>query len=372
MIPYGRHIIDNDDIKAVVDALESDFLTTGPKVKAFEDSFAQYVGMEHAVAVSSGTAALHCAMYAIGIGKGDEVIVPPMTFAATANCIVYQGGIPIFADVESDTLLIDPSDVERQITTRTKAIIGVDYAGQACDWDSLKDIAKDHNLFLIADSCHALGATYKKKMVGTLADISVFSFHPVKHITTGEGGMLVTNDEEIGSRVRLFRSHGINATSEEREKQGTWYYEMVDLGFNYRITDLQCALGMSQLKKAEKFLAKRREIAAVYDQSFVEISSLVPLSVHPHNHHAYHLYVIQVDSNRRSEIFSHLREAGIGVNVHYIPVHLHPYYREKMKTKSGLCPKAETAYERIISLPLHPNMSDNDVSRVIESVRRYA
>ena len=368
-IPYGRQQIDEDDIQAVVDVLRSDWLTTGPKVSEFEQAVADYVSTKYAVAVSSGTAALHASMYAIGIKPDDEVIVPPMTFAATANCVVFQGGIPIFADVDPGTLLLDPAKVEEKITKKTRAIIGVDYAGQPCDWDSLRDIVNKHGLKLVADGCHALGAEYKGHKVGSLADMTIFSFHPVKHITTGEGGMITTDDPELAGRMRLFRAHGITTDAHQREEQGSWFYEMVDLGYNYRITDLQCALGISQLRKLPKFLERRREIAARYDEAFDGLSGITPLAVHTDSLHAYHLYVIRIDSNvlgiNRATLFTNLRGKGIGVNVHYIPVHLHPFYREKFHTGTGLCPVAEAAYEQIISLPLFPSMTDEDVEKVI-------
>ncbi|MCK4818400.1 aminotransferase class I/II-fold pyridoxal phosphate-dependent enzyme, partial [bacterium] len=237
MIPYGRQSIDEDDVKAVVEVLRSDWLTTGPKVPEFEKAFAEFVGAKHAVAVSSGTAALHAAMYAVGIGAGDEVIVPPMTFAATANCIVFQRGVPVFSDVDAETLLIDPGQVKEKITPRTKAIIAVDYAGHPCEYDKLRQIAKRHGTALVADGCHALGAEYKGKKVGTLADLTVFSFHPVKHITTGEGGMVTTDDPALAERIRIFRNHGITSDYHQREEQGSYFYEMVDLGYNYRLTD---------------------------------------------------------------------------------------------------------------------------------------
>jgi perosamine synthetase len=242
-IPYGRQWIDADDIAAVCEVLRSDWLTTGPKIPEFEAVFSRYVGTKFAVAVSSGTAALHCAMYALGIGPGHEVIVPTMTFAASANCVVYQGGIPVFVDVAPDTLLIDPKEVERNITPQTKAIIAVDYAGQPCDYDALKEIAARYRLSMVADACHALGASYRGRSVGSLADLSVFSFHPVKHITTGEGGIITTDNEEYAKRLRIFRNHGITSDHREREVQGSWFYEMVDLGYNYRITDFQCGVG---------------------------------------------------------------------------------------------------------------------------------
>ena len=374
MIPYGKQHIDEDDIKAVVEVLRSDWLTTGPKVTEFEETFAQYVGAKHAVAVSSGTAALHAAMYAIGIGSGDEVIVPPITFAATANCVVYQGGVPVFSDVEPDTLLLDPDQVEAKITANTKAIIAVDYAGHPCDYDSLKKVADKNNLVLVADACHALGAEYKGRKAGSLADLNIFSFHPVKHITTGEGGMITTDNADYADRMRIFRNHGITTDHHQREKQGSWYYEMVDLGYNYRITDFQCALGISQLRKLPKFLERRHEIAARYDKAFADLSGINPLAVRPDVLHAYHLYVIRIDSNvlgtDRATLFTKLRKKDIGVNVHYIPVHLQPFYREKFNTATGLCPVAEAAYEKIISLPMFPAMTNNDISDVIENFNK--
>jgi len=398
-IPYGRQWIDEEDIQAVVEVLRSDWLTTGPKVSEFEQAFACLVGTKEAVAVSSGTAALHAAMYAIGIGPGDEVILPPMTFVATANAVVFQGGTPVFADVDADTLLIDPKEVETKITTQTKAIIAVDYAGQPCDYDALLTIAAKHDLFLVADACHSLGAEYKGKKVGTLANLTVFSFHPVKHITTGEGGMVTTDNPEFAERMRLFRNHGITRDPKRfssltsppasPERAGSrwragdlrpltsdfsWYYEMEDLGYNYRITDIQCALGISQLRKLPDWVARRREIAKYYDSVFADIPTVNPLVVKSYAYHAYHLYVVRLSLSDltagRSAVFSSLRAMGIGVNVHYIPVHLHPFYREKFLTGPGLCPVAETAYEQIISLPMFPGMSDHQVEVVISTLEK--
>lgn len=369
IIPYARQCIDEDDIQAVVDVLRSDWLTTGPKVAEFEQAVADYVGAKEAVAVSSGTAALHAAMYAIRIGAGDEVIVPPMTFAATANCVVFQGGTPVFCDVDPDTLLLDPTKVEEKITEKTRAIIGVDYAGHPCDWDKLRKIADKHKLRLVADGCHALGAEYKGRKVGTLADMTIFSFHPVKHITTGEGGMITTDNADYANRMRTFRNHGITSDHHQREKQGSWVYDMVDIGYNYRITDFQCALGISQLQKLPQFLKRRREIARRYDEAFADIPGINPLVVRHDSLHAYHLYVIRVDSSilgiDRATLFTNLRKNGIGVNVHYIPVHLHPFYRKKFHTCPGLCPVAESAYEQIISLPMFLGMTDADIEKVI-------
>lgn len=361
-IPYGRQTIDDDDIAAVVDVLRSDWLTTGPAVERFEMDICAYTGARHGVAVSNGTAALHAAMFALSIGPGDEVIVPPMTFAASANCILYQGGTPVFADVDAATLLIDPAAVEAAITPRTKAIIAVDYAGQPCDWDALRAIADRHHLALVADGCHALGASFKGRKVGTLADITVFSFHPVKHITTGEGGMAVTNDERLAARMRAFRGHGITTTASQREKSGAWFYEMTELGYNYRITDFQCALGSSQLKKLDVWIDKRNELAQAYEAALAGQDSIRPLKCREDVRHAYHLYVVRTPE--RDALFRRLRANGIGANVHYVPVHLHPYYRNVVGTREGLCPVAEAAYREILTLPLWPGMTAIDIKRI--------
>lgn len=360
-LPYGRQIIDDDDIRAVIDVLQSDWLTTGPSVEHFEADICSYTGAKYGVAVSNGTAALHAAMFALGIEKGDEVIVTPMTFAASANCILYQGGTPVFADVDKDTLLLDPAAVEAAITSCTKAIIAVDYAGQPCDWDALHAIAQKYQVALVADACHALGATYKGRRVGTLADITVFSFHPVKNITTGEGGMAVTNDERLAARMRAFRGHGITTTASQREKSGAWFYEMTDLGYNYRITDFQCALGSSQLKKLDGWLTDRNQLARQYDSSFAGVADVQPLQVSTDVFHAYHLYVVKTPA--RDIRFKQLRAAGIGVNVHYIPVYFHPYY-QKLGYRKGLCPTVEAEYEKIITLPLWPGLNGEDIERV--------
>jgi len=323
--------------------------------------------------VSSGTAALHAAMYALGITPGDEVIVSPMTFAASANCIVFQGGLPVFADVDPDTLLIDPERVEEKITSRTKAIVAVDYAGHPCDYDALNALAGQYRLKLVADACHSLGATLKNRPAGSLADMSTFSFHPVKHITTGEGGMVTTNDASFAQRMRRFRNHGITTDHRERHSQGEWFYEMVDLGYNYRITDFQCALGASQLLKLNAWINRRQRIAERYSEAFEDLVGIRPLQVRPQVSHAYHLFVIRVDAQgagiTRNQLFRTLREHGISANVHYIPVHLHPYYRSRFNIGGGLCPVAEHAYGEILSLPIFPGMTDEDVETVIDAVR---
>ena len=374
ILPYGRQNVDEEDIRAVVAVLRSDWLTTGPKVQEFEEAFAAAVGARHAVTVSNGTAALHAAMYALGIGPGDEVIVPAMTFAATANCVLYQGGTPVFADVDGEALLVDPAQVERRITPRTKAIISVDYAGQSCNYDQLRTLANRRGIKLVADACHALGGAYKGRLVGSLADMSTFSFHPVKHITTGEGGVITTDDPTLAQRMRIFRNHGITSDHRQREAVGGWFYEMADLGYNYRLTDLQCALGLGQLRKLASFVARRQVIARRYDTAFAELKVAHPLAVRPDAAHAYHLYVLALDLDRlrvkRDAVFAALRAEGIGVNVHYIPVHLHPFYQKRFGTGLGQCPVAEAAYERIISLPIFPAMTEGDVEDVIAAVRK--
>jgi UDP-4-amino-4,6-dideoxy-N-acetyl-beta-L-altrosamine transaminase len=361
-LPYARQIIDEDDIFAVAETLRSDWLTTGPAVERFEKSVCAFTGAKHGVAVNNGTSALHAAMFALGIGPGDEVIVPPMTFAATANCVLYQGGTPVFADVDADTLLLDPAAAEAAVTSRTRAIIGVDYAGQPCEWDALRAIANRRKLALVADACHALGAEHKGRKTGTLADITVFSFHPVKHITTGEGGMCMTDDAAFAEKMRRFRNHGITTTAVQRETAGCWFYEMTDLGWNCRITDMQCALGMSQLRKLPGWLTKRRALARAYDAAFAG-TAVRALSTLPDCFHAYHLYVIR--HPERDETFRRLRANGIGANVHYIPVHLHPYYRERLGTREGMCPVAEKAYHEVLTLPLWPGMEAEDVKRIL-------
>ncbi len=372
-IPYGRQYVDEKDIKAVHDVLLSDWLTTGPKVEEFEQKIAEQAGARFAGAVNSGTAALHAAMYAIDLKPGEEVVVPAITFAATANAVVYQGGTPVFVDVNPDTLLMDPQKLEEKITSKTRAITCVDYAGQMCDYDALNQIAKKNDLHLIADACHSIGGLYKGKPSGSCADLSVFSFHPVKHMTTGEGGMVVSESKDFIDRVKRFRNHGINTDFRQREEQGSWYYEIEELGFNYRLTDFQCALGITQLEKLAKSIEKRNMIAAQYDKLLSQIPQVAPLKKETHNYHAYHIYVIKLHleemAKTRERVFSSLREKGIGVNVHYIPVHYHPFYKKNFHTFRGMCPVAEDAYERILTIPVFPLMEEKDVQRVCEALK---
>jgi UDP-4-amino-4,6-dideoxy-N-acetyl-beta-L-altrosamine transaminase len=376
ILPYGRQTIDEDDVAAVVQVLRSAWLTTGPKVADFETAVALRAGTAHAVAFSNGTAALHGIMHAVDIRPGDEVLVPAITFAASANCVVYCGGVPKFVDVEPDTLLIDPDAVEAAITHRTRAILAVDYAGQPCDYQRLEQIAQRHGLLLLADACHSLGATYQERPAGSLALASAFSFHPVKPIATGEGGMVTTHDGRLAARMRTFRNHGIETDHRQREAAGTWYYEMQELGFNYRLSDIQCALGISQLRKLDAWTRRRQEIAAQYQQAFAPLAVVEPLAVRPGVASAYHLFVIRWRSQpgglQRAEAFARLRSAGLLVNVHYLPVHLHPYYRRQFGTRPGQCPVAEAAYEEIVSLPIYPAMTDGDVARVVSTVAELA
>ena len=352
-LPYGRQTITEADIEAVVTVLRSDWLTTGPKVAEFERALAEFVGVRHAVVVNSGTAALHCAMAAIGISPGDEVIVPSISFVATANCVVYCGGTPVFADVEADTALIDPADVERKITPRTKAIMAMDYGGQPADYEALRAIIArtGRRIWLVADACHALGASRDNRMAGALADISTFSFHPVKPITTGEGGAVTTDDAEIARKVALMRNHGIDSDFRAREKSGAWYYDMVELGFNYRIPDILCALGISQLRQLPGWIARRQTLARRYDAGFEGKASMTPLERLDGVSHGYHLYAVRTQPGQRDAIFRRLRAAGIGANVHYRPIPSHSYYRRSFPPAST--PVANGLSER----SAHPALS---------------
>ena len=369
MIPYGRQTIEEDDIQAVVDVLRSDYLTTGPKIAEFEKMVADYVGAKYAVAISNGTSALHAACFAAGIQPGDEVITTPLTFAASSNCVLYCGGTPVFADVDLKTYNIDPEDIRRKITDKTKAIIAVHLAGQPCDMDEIHKIAKEHDLLVIEDGAHALGSVYKGKKVGTLSDMTTFSFHPVKPITTGEGGMIVTDNEEFYQKMMLFRSHGI--TRDENlmtRNDGPWFYQQLDLGYNYRITDIQCALGCSQMKKLDRFLALRKEIVARYNEAFADCENIIIPYQLPETESGWHLYIVQVKNCDRRKVFEALREHGIAVNVHYIPVYLHPYYQEH-GYKDVHCRNAEEVYSHIISLPLYPTLTEEQQQYVIETLK---
>src|SRR5581483_9242737 len=373
LLPYGRQTIDEEDIAAVVATLRSDWLTTGPKIHEFEEAFAAWVGARYAVSFSSGTAALHGAVFAAGIGAGDEAITSPLTFAATANCVLYQGGRPVFADVRQDTLNINPELAKRSVTSRSKAILPVDYAGHPADLDELSRIADEHGLTIIEDACHALGAEYRGRRVGSISHMTVFSFHPVKHLTTGEGGMVTTNNPGFADTLRKFRNHGISSGARERMASARWEYEMVLLGYNYRLTDIACALGLRQLSKLKENLKRRREIAARYQVDLRGLPGISLPIVLDGCIPAWHLYPVRLDLRAdRAGIFGALRAENIGVNVHYKPVHLLSYYKTQFGYRGGEYPVAEAAYERLITLPLFQGMSDKDVSDVICAVEKVA
>lgn len=370
-IPYGHQWIGEDDIRAVISTLKSDWLTQGPAIDEFEKAVASFCGAKYAVVVSSGTAALHAAFNAIGIGPGDEVITTPLTFAATSNAVVYCGGTPVFVDIDEDTLNIDPKKIEAKIRLgRTKAIAPVDFRGYPAEYNEILAIAKKHKLFVVEDASHALGSMYRGKKIGSIADMTIFSFHPVKTITTGEGGMILTNSREFYEKMRVFRHHGIK----KNPKKGAWYYEIESLGYNYRITDFQCALGLSQLKKLSTFIKRRNEIISKYNKVFKGMHELILSIESGYVRPAYHLYVIQLRlemlQGGREQIFNALREEGIGVQVHYMPVHLHPFYQKKFGYRKGDFPIAEKYYERAISLPLFPKMTAKEVQTVIQSVKK--
>lgn len=363
-IPYGRQWIDEEDIRAVVEVLRGDRITQGPAVEAFEKAVAAYVGTKHAVAFSSGTAALHGAYYSAGVSKGDEIITTPITFAATANAALYLGAKPVFADISPDTWCLDPVKALEKTSSATKAIVPVSYAGYPVDIAAFREIMPD--IYIIEDACHALGADRNGQKVGKEADMTVFSFHPVKHITTGEGGMVVTDHDEFAKKLRLFRSHGITKDPElmEREPEGPWYYEMLDLGYNYRLTDIQSVLGLSQMKKLDFFIEERRKRAKTYKEALASVSGITTPPQHPG--HAYHLYPILVEAEKRRAIFDYLRENNIGVQVHYLCTHLHPFYRKNLGFKEGDFPVAEDFSSKEISIPIFPSMSAEEQEFVIE------
>ncbi|MFQ3544291.1 UDP-4-amino-4,6-dideoxy-N-acetyl-beta-L-altrosamine transaminase [Halobacillus rhizosphaerae] len=369
LLPYGRQWIDEQDCQAVEKVLNSEFLTTGPMVGKFEAAVAQYTGAKYAVAFSSGTAALHAACFAAGIEEGDEVITTPMTFAATANCILYQKACPVFADIDPDTYNISPASISSLITSKTKAIIPVHFTGQPANMKAIHKIAQEHNLVVIEDAAHALGAFYNGKAVGGLNDMTMFSFHPVKHITTGEGGMITTNNPQYRDSLLKFRTHGISRNPQDLvENHGPWYYEMEFLGFNYRMTDIQAALGESQLTKLSGFIQRRKKYVQMYNEAFKDLKELTIPFQDQLSDSSWHLYVIRLNLDQlkvgRKKIFESFLKANIGVNVHYIPVYYHPFYK-KLGFQKGLCPAAEKLYEEIITLPLHPSMTKQDAEDVI-------
>ena len=377
VIPYGRQSIGVDDIKAVVGVLRSDWLTQGPTIRRFEDALCAYTGAKFAVCVSSGTAALHLACIAAGIRPGDEVITSPITFAASANCALYCGARPVFADIRPDTINIDPFEIQKKITKKTKALIPVHFAGRPCDMQEISRIADSNGLTIIEDAAHAIGSRYAGGgPVGNChySNMTVFSFHPVKTIATGEGGAITTNDKALYDKLLMLRNHGI---TRERalltQDPGPWYYEMQILGLNYRLTDMQAALGMSQLKKIDKFVNRRREIVTIYNKAFRGIDWLKIPCEKNIGRIAFHLYVLKIDFDKlgitRSEVMKILHDKGIGTQVHYIPVYAQPYYKNRSGYKRGDCPVAEEYYEKALSIPLYPKMTDKDVRCVIKAIR---
>ncbi|MCL6611791.1 MAG: UDP-4-amino-4,6-dideoxy-N-acetyl-beta-L-altrosamine transaminase [Peptococcaceae bacterium] len=373
-IPYGRQYIDEDDISAVVDALKSDWLTTGPMVQEFEKKLAGRAGAKYAVAFSSGTAALHAAYFAAGVGPGDEIITTPITFAATANAALYLGARPVFVDVRPDTVNINSELIIKSVTPKTRVLAPVDFAGHPADLEEIMDIAKKNNLVVVEDACHALGADYKGRPVGSLADMTVFSFHPVKHITTGEGGAVTTNSIKYYEILSSFRTHGMVRNKEKmHDYHGPWYHEMHFLGYNYRMTDIQSALGVSQLKKLDRFIKRRREIAKFYKHELGKIETIETPVELASVKHAWHLYVVRIKNSKlnRRVMYEKLHELGIGVQVHYIPVYWHPYY-QKIGYPKGLCPEAELYYNRALSLPIFPSMDMADAGRVVDALAKIA
>jgi UDP-4-amino-4,6-dideoxy-N-acetyl-beta-L-altrosamine transaminase len=374
MIPYGKQTIQKNDIEAVLQVLEENtMLTTGKYVPLFENKICEYVGCQYGVAVNSGTAALHCAIFALDIKEGDEVIVSAISFVASSNCVLYQKGTPVFCDIDPNTMCIDVNKIEQLITEKTKAIVFVDMCGQPCEFDAIKKIANKYNLKTVHDAAHSLGGKYigsKDMKVGSYADITCLSFHPVKNITTCEGGMMITNNENYYKRGQSCRSHGIMRDFKEREKMNSHYYEMTELGFNYRIPDVLCALGIEQLKRLDLFIERRNIIASKYNELFKDYNNLlVPLENNHYN--AYHIYVIKLVlenlSVDRDTIFKELKNNQIGANVHYMPIHLHPYY-QSLGYERGICPVSENVYERIITLPIFPLLTDEEVNIVGDKV----
>lgn len=373
---YGHQCIDENDVKAVSEVLVSDYLTCGPKVSELEEKLAAYCGCKYAVAVSNGTAALHCACIAAGLKPGDEVITTPLTFAASANCVLYVGATPVFADVNPETYNIDPESIKAHITDKTKAVIAVDFTGQCVENEKIRAICDEYNLIFIEDAAHAIGSSYKGKKVGSLADMTCFSFHPVKTITSGEGGAITTNNEEFHKKLVLAHTHGITHDEdlmEDAPHEGPWYYEQISLGYNYRLTDIQSALLISQLEKLELFKKKRQEIVKKYNDAFSQIPEIIVQKEIPESDTCRHLYIIRLNLDKlkctRREFFDAMSAENIQCQVHYVPTYLFPYYRH-LGYKEGLCPNAEEIYKGILSIPLYPTLSEKDTDDVIEAVKK--
>lgn len=372
---YGHQFLDDKDIQAVVEVLKSDYLTCGPKITELEEKLCHLTGAKYGFAVNSGTAALHIACQAIGLQPGDEVITTPITFAASANCVLYMGATPVFADINEKTYNIDPDSIEKKITAKTKAVIAVDFTGQVVEVERIRQICDAHGLVFIEDAAHSIGTSYCGKMVGSLADITTFSFHPVKTVTSGEGGAVMTSREDLAKKIALYRSHGITREADllEKESEGGWYYEQIALGMNYRMTDIQAGLLISQLDKLSDFKKKRAEIVNRYNEAFEQMEGVLVQEEIPESDTTRHLYILRLDLEKfrcdRKEFFDAMAAENICCNVHYIPVYRHPYY-EKLGYQKGLCPKAEALYESMMSLPLYPSMGKEDVEDVIKAVKK--
>lgn len=377
-IYYGRQCIEDDDVRAVAETLVGPYITCGPKVRELELKLAHFTGAKYAVVVSNGTAALHCACIAAGIGPGDEVITTPLTFAASANCALYCGAKPVFADVDPETYNIDPQSIRTRITERTKAIVAVDFTGQSVKNDEIRKICDEYGLVFIEDAAHAIGTTYKGKEVGSLADMTCFSFHPVKTITSGEGGAITTNDPDLYNKLVLAHTHGITHEEQEMEEteiEGPWYYEQISLGYNYRLTDFQAALLISQLNKLERFKQRRKEIVETYNEAFKDLDGIILQKEIAESDTCRHLYIIRLDLDKltctRREFFDAMSAENVQCQIHYIPVYWFPHYKRLGYTK-GLCPIAENIYNGIMSIPLYPLLSDSDVEDVIHAVKKIA
>jgi perosamine synthetase len=374
VLPFHRADVGEEEVSEVVNVLRSGWLTSGPKVREFEREFAAMFGTEHAVAVNSCTAALHLALEAAGLQEGDEVLVPTMTFAATAEVVTYFKARPVLIDCVRDTLNLDTSRIEEAITSKTKAIIPVHFAGHPCELDEIQTIARRHNLHVIEDAAHALPARYHGKMIGGISETTCFSFYATKNITTGEGGMVTTNNAELAARIRMMSLHGLSRDAWNRYSgKGSWYYEIISPGFKYNLTDIAAALGLAQLKKCERFWKRREQYAALYHEGFRDLPEIICPRAASHVQHAWHLYVIQLELDRlrisRDEFIRQLQEAGVGCSVHFIPLHLHPYHRNTWGYLADDFPVASKAFQRIVSLPLYSKMTEDDVKRVIDTVR---
>ena len=374
-LPYGTQWLNEKEINEVIESLKSNWITTGPKMRKFEENFKNHIGCKYAVAVNSGTAALHVSTSCINIKPGDEVITTPLTFVASANCVVYRGGTPIFADIKKDTYNIDPEEIKKKLTSKTKAIIPVHFTGQPCDMDEICELAEENNLYIIEDAAHAIDAEYKGKKIGTISDLTIFSFHPVKNITTAEGGMVTTNNSEFYEKLLMFRTHGISRDAVKRfGKEGGFYYDMQYLGYRYNLSELHSALGIHQLGKLESFQKRRREIVKIYNRELQSLEEIKLPFVKSDIKHSWHLYVIQLNLETlkvdRDHIFKAMRAENIGVNVHYIPIHYHSYYQDHFGLKKGILPNVEWLYPRLLTIPIFPKMSDDDVYDVINALEK--